>query len=377
MEHGGDVYSNGLLQGRKLLDYSSNINPLPLSTLFLYHIGEGLNKICLYPDVKYRDLKDDLLLYLKNSEQYFSVEDSDTLYLNSISRNNILVGNGASEVLDLIISSLKSITITVPSFVEYEAFSEKHKLEIHYSGLNKDMEYDYSDILLKLKDTEGLILGNPNNPNGCIINSKEFVKILDFCEDNNKLVIIDEAFIEFVLAYEQSFIRYIDKYSCLVIIRAITKFYGMPGIRFGYGITRNNKILNFLEKNQNPWSVNCFAEVAVKYALVDEEYINKSKIWIREERNFLIKELENIKYIEKAYQSHGNYFLCKLKYINSNNFYDFMLQEGILIRNCSNYRGLDNSYVRVAIKDREANMVFIEKLKLLEKNLVMESHYDE
>lgn len=158
MKHGGDVYSHGILEGKKILDYSSNINPLPISKEFSSRIKEALEMVILYPDVKYRTLKDDIIQYLKKSESYFlKFEDkSENLtelyegkyiqgsfldeeysapemtleklkptsevrelkvtsdYLKEISRENILVGNGASEILDLIISSLKSITIVVP-----------------------------------------------------------------------------------------------------------------------------------------------------------------------------------------------------------------------------------------------------------------------
>lgn len=373
MKHGGDVYSDGLLKGKKLLDYSSNINPLPISEDFSAHIDEALHNVMLYPDVKYRTLKDNIIQYLSASEEYFSKEhkkSSEKSYLSNIARENILVGNGASEILDLVISSLKSITIVVPSFVEYEDFSKKYDLKINYSYLNENMEYDYNNILSALEETEGLIIGNPNNPNGCIIDFNKFKDILDRCEQCNKLAIIDEAFIEFILDYDKSLIRYIDKYSCLVIVRAITKFYGMPGIRFGYGITRNEKLLRYFSNNQNPWSVNCFAELAVKYALKDEEFINKSKLWIEEERSFMEKSLNSINFIEKVYISYGNYFLCKLKYISSYNLYEKMMKRGILIRNCDNYKGLNEYFIRLAVKDRKSNETLIKLLKDLENEVL-------
>ncbi|MEG0773067.1 histidinol-phosphate transaminase [Clostridium sp.] len=413
MKHGGDVYSHGILEGKKILDYSSNINPLPISKEFSSRIKEALEMVILYPDVKYRTLKDDIIQYLKKSESYFlkfedESENSTELsegkyiqgsfldeeysapkmtleklkptsevrelkvtsdYLKGITRENILVGNGASEILDLIISSLKSITIVVPSFVEYEDFSKKYKVSINYSYLNQGMEYDYEDILLKLENTEALIIGNPNNPNGCIIDADKFMRILDMCEKLNKLVIIDEAFIEFVLDYDKSIIQYIDKYKCIVIVRAITKFFGMPGIRFGYGITRNEKLMHYFSNTQNPWSVNCFAELAVKYALKDAVFIDKSKAWINTERKYMYNMLSNISFIEKVYISYGNYFLCKLKYISSGKLYDHMLNHGILIRNCDNYVGLDDSYVRLAIKDRSSNEVLLKTLEVIAENI--------
>ena len=362
MKHGGDIYTEGTLIGRKLLDFSSNVNPIPISEKFKNNIGEALGKVPLYPDIKYRELKNNLLNYLFKSDEYFNGNGYKEDYFKSIDINNIIVGNGAAEILDLVISYLKSITIVVPSFVEYDDFSKKHKLSINYSFLNESMEYDYEDILAKLQDTEGLIIANPNNPNGCIINHEKFKKILNYCEANNKLVIVDEAFIEFILDNNKSIINCINSYSCIVVVRAITKFFSMAGIRFGYAISKNNRLLEFIQQNQNPWTVNCFAEVAVKYALFDEEFINKSKGWLICERDFMRSQLNTIDFIEKVYESNGNYFLCKIKGITSSELLKELMKKKILIRNCNNYIGLDDSFVRIAIKTRDMNETIISAL---------------
>ncbi|MFR1708506.1 MAG: pyridoxal phosphate-dependent aminotransferase [Clostridium sp.] len=362
MKHGGDIYTEGTLIGKKLLDFSSNVNPIPISENFKDNIGEALGKVPLYPDIQYRELKNNLLRYLYKSDEYFKGDLEKGDYLKDINIKNIIVGNGAAEILDLVISYLKSITIVVPSFVEYNDFSKKHKLNINYSFLNENMEYDYEDILIKLKDTDGLMIANPNNPNGCIINQEKFKKILNYCEGNNKLVIIDEAFIEFILNNNKSIINYINNYSCIVIVRAITKFFSMAGIRFGYAISKNINLLEFIKHNQNPWTVNCFAEIAVKHALFDDKFISKSKDWLIGEREFMESQLKSIEFIEKVYVSNGNYFLCKIKEINSSKLLKELMKKGILIRNCDNYIGLDDRFVRIAIKTREMNIAIISAL---------------
>ncbi len=362
MKHGGDIYTEGTLIGRKLLDFSSNVNPISISKDFKENIGEALEKVPLYPDIKYRELKNNLLNYLFKSNEYFNGNAYGKEYFNSIGIENIIVGNGAAEILDLVISYLNSITIVVPSFVEYEDFSKKHKLNINYSFLNEFMEYDYEDIFTQIQNTEGLIMANPNNPNSCIIDHCKFKNILDYCEAHNKLVIIDEAFIEFVLDDNKSIINYIHNYSCIVIVRAITKFFSMAGVRLGYAISRNNKLLDFIICNQNPWTVNCFAEVAAKYALFDEKFIDESKNWLISERAFMKKSLNEIKIIQKVYESKANYFLCKIKGITSSELLKQLMEKGILIRNCNNYTGLNDSFVRVAIKTRDMNETIIKAL---------------
>jgi len=136
----------------------------------------------------------------------------------------------------------------------------------------------------------------------------------------------------------------------------------MAGVRLGYAISRNNKLLDFIISNQNPWTVNCFAEVAAKYALFDEKFIDESKNWLISERTFMKKSLNHIKIIQKVYESKANYFLCKIKGITSSELLKQLMEKGILIRNCNNYTGLNDSFVRVAIKTRDMNETIIKAL---------------
>ncbi|MFD3158444.1 pyridoxal phosphate-dependent aminotransferase [Haloimpatiens sp. FM7330] len=344
--HGGDIYTNGILKGRELIDFSSNINPLGIPKSFINHINEAVESTTKYPDIKYRQAIESLKEYTKISKDYF------------------VLGNGAAEVIDLVISCFKKILIVVPSFVEYEIDAKKYDCNIEYSYLRKeDKSYDYEDILYKLKDNQAVIIGNPNNPNGGIIDKNKFKNILEFCEKRNKVVIVDEAFIEFTGDINESYINEVENYKCLFIIRALTKFFGMPGIRFGYGISKNIELLNKIKSKQNPWNINCFAEMAVKYVLKDKEYIQNSLKWIKEERRFLSKKIKEISFIDKVYETNGNYILVKLKGINCIELYDCCLQKGILIRKADNYVGLDETYVRFAIKDRKTNEKLVKVLK--------------
>lgn len=364
MIHGGDVYTEGVHKGRDLIDYSSNINPLGVPKSFMNNIGEGINALTRYPDIEYRDVLKSLENYTDCPESYF------------------VLGNGAAEIIDLVIACHKSLLIVVPSFVEYEIDAKKWGCSIEYSYLKEitngkelskheygQLSYDYEDILNKLQKVEALIIGNPNNPNGNIINKEEFQKILKYCEDNNKVIIIDEAFIEFTGKEQHSFDKELKKYKCLFIIRALTKFFAVPGIRFGYGISSNSDLIKSIKQKQNPWNINCFAEVAANYVLKDNDYIQKSKQWIREERPIFLKELGSISFIEKVFFTHGNYVLCKLSGTNSEEFYDLCLTEGFVIRKADNYRGLNHLYVRLAIKDRINNEKLITMFKKLSENM--------
>lgn len=354
MIHGGDIYTDGLLKGKELLDYSSNINPLGVPESFKSNIHKALDALVRYPDIQYRELKTCLGKYL-NTEV-----------------NNIFLGNGAAEILDLCQCSLKSIIICAPSFSEYELNAKKWGINIDYSYLierktnkyNKSyvLDYDYKDILKKLEKNDGLIIGNPNNPNGSLIDKEEFKEILKYSEENNKIIIIDEAFIEFASREYKSFVREVENYKCLMIVRALTKFYGMPGIRFGYGVTSNHELKRRLEERQNPWNINAFAEEATKIVVFDEEYISKTYDWLEKEREDFEEKLNQVEVLDKIYSTNGNYFLCESK-LSSNEIYARMKEKGILVRKADNYEGLSSNHIRIALKDRENNTKFLEAIR--------------
>ena len=387
LKHGGDIYTEGILKGKSLLDFSSNINPLGVPESFRDHIQEALESAIRYPDLQYRCLKEYIENYLQFSRKYFTENTEEDLnkksalyeikeklsyrndkekekYLlyNNVNVRHLVLGNGAAEIIDLVISCFKSICIVIPSFVEYELNASKWGCEIEYSYLDVEMNYDYEDIALKLKKVEALIIGNPNNPNGGVIDKYKFKSILDYCENNGKTIIIDEAFIEFTGKRNFSFLEEIEKYKCIFIIRALTKFYAMPGIRFGYGISKNKIIIDKIKSKQNPWNINCFAETAVKYVLKDKNYIEESLQWIEREREFMYYRLKNVKIIGKAYKTYANFILCKIEGTSCEELYKFCLENGIIIRRCENFKGLSENYIRLAIKDRKSNEKILELL---------------
>ncbi|SCK03877.1 Threonine-phosphate decarboxylase [uncultured Clostridium sp.] len=345
--HGGDIYTEGLLKGKELIDYSSNINLLGVPNSFYEGVKEATNLINHYPDIQYRSTKEAIIKYHKIS----------------IDNDNIILGNGAAEVLDLAVSTLRSICIIAPSFSEYEISSKKYGLELKYSYLNNDMTYNYEDILDKLKSCDGIIIANPNNPNGCNIDKERFKEILNYCEANEKRIIIDEAFVEFSGDKAYSFIDEVINYKSLILIRAITKYFALPGIRLGWAISSDKEILSKLREKQLPWNINTFAAISLKYLLEDREYIKKSLSVNIIEREFLINELRKISLFDRVFESNSNFLLCKLNNVVDQELFEFALNNGILIRKCGNYRGLDNSFIRLAVKSRENNRILLDMLR--------------
>ncbi len=352
IEHGGDIYTEGKFKGIDLVDFSSNINFMGVPKSFTKNIYKALENITCYPDLKYREGK-------------FHIKE----YLNhGIVEENIILGNGAAEIINLAISELKKPCIVVPSFSEYETVAKNSSEEIVFSHLNEDFSYNYKDIMDKIVDCDSLVIANPNNPNGGIINKEAFKEIVKFCEEHKKKVIIDEAFVEFINDNNQSFIDMCSRFKCLFIIRAFTKFFAMPGIRLGYGISSDVNFIEKLSKRQIPWNINTFAEIAIKSVLKDEEYINNSKVATEKEREYFTKKLESFKFIHKVYESHTNFLLLKLENINGETLFNYCISKGILIRRCRNFRGLNDNYIRLAVKSREDNYKILTALLDFEKD---------
>ena len=227
--HGANVELMAIQHNKNpkdILDFSSNINPKLIPNLETY-ILEGLKECTSYPDINYTNLR-------KNISDYVGVNPKF-----------IIPGNGATEIIYLLMKSInKRLAIFNPTFSEYKRGAELNNLEILHLDLDKNnnFEIDADIVQANINNFDSLFICNPNNPNGKV---KNLEKILELIIENNKLLIVDETFMEFVENEEQySLIKYVEKYENLFILKAVTKFFGMPGLRLGYGVTSNKDIKN-------------------------------------------------------------------------------------------------------------------------------------
>jgi threonine-phosphate decarboxylase len=208
-----------------------------------------------------------------------------------------------------------------------------------------------------------VFLGNPNNPTGTFLPRQELLILVKEIQRRKIFLVIDEAFID--LQEEESFIREIKNYDHLIILRSLTKFYGLPGLRLGFTVA-DSKFIKKLEKQKIPWSVNYLAQIAVREVLRDEKFISKSKSFLFEEKEFFYQELSNIKGL-KVYKPSANFIFIKLLgNISSEMLQDQLGQKGILVRDCSNFRGLEKGkFIRVAVRTLEENIKLLKELKLI------------
>lgn len=346
--HGADINSAAELYGLeadKIIDFSSNINPFIVESMDKI-VAAGVENLQKYPDIKYRRLR-------KNIADYLRVEDS-----------YIIPGNGATEIIYLLMRNLSGrLAIINPTFSEYRKGAEIAGLSVvdFVMDWEKDFELDLDEIYKGKDEFDSIFICNPNNPDGSV---REIKKLLEFAEKEGKLLIVDETFIEFADSEkERSLVNMVEKSKNLFIIRAVTKFFGIPGIRLGYGISSNRELLQKMYDEKEPWTINSFADSASDFIFKDEEYIRKSKEYFSKERVCMINEINKIDGI-KAFNSDANFILVRFENRNVLDVKENLLKRaGLLIRDASNFIGLDSSFARVAIKNHEQNTVLVDALR--------------
>jgi histidinol-phosphate/aromatic aminotransferase/cobyric acid decarboxylase-like protein len=316
---------------------------------------------------------------LRNVLEYYPPQNRDVAKIISkvinVEPSNIFVGNGAIEIIQALIHNFvkNKICITTPTFSSYYEFV-KEDVEILFYELHKNEDYElnvekYVNFVIE-NNPDTIILINPNNPNGGYINKEKLIFILDNLKTVTN-IIVDESFIHF--AYEDiefsqiSSQELISKYKNLIIIKSMSKDFGIAGLRAGYSVMDAVKV-NILLQNGYLWNIsgltnyffNVYAnnEFISKYNIVRKKYIINTL-------NFL-NELKKINGI-KVYPSKANFALIEI--LNGKTSFDFtmelLMNYGIYVRDCSDKIGLDGQFVRIASRSSEENLKVIEALKII------------
>ena len=346
--HGGNGKEISRKMGinyENIVDFSANINPLGMPKSVKDAIINEIDQVEKYPDITYFELKQSISKF------------------ENIKEENIILGNGAAEVLFNIVRGInpKKVLILAPTFLEYEEATKSINGKIYYYILKESNDFKIQEDILDYIDEELdlIFICNPNNPTGVITSKELLLKILNKSKANNVNLLIDESFLDFI-DENLSMIPYVDEYKNLIIIKSLTKLFALPGIRIGYGLLSNEILKDRINKIIPAWNINILAEIATKQALIDKSFIDKSIKFIHDEKEYLIKELRLIKNIH-TYKSSVNFIF--LKVINKINLKEELLRRNILIRSCSNYVGLDENYYRLAVRTRKENSDLVKALK--------------
>lgn len=334
--HGGDIYRNHVW-----LDYSVNINPFGMPEAVKQSLHDAVDACCEYPDIRAEKLKDAVGTMLSIPKEY------------------LLFGNGASELFMAIVHALtpKKTVIPVPSFYGYEHAEGAVSGEIVYFNMNEASGFGLDDAFLDVlnEEVELLFLANPNNPTGKLTDKEYLKKLLYHCKDKGIQVVLDECFIEFCSenASMLSEIKYLDN---LIIVRAFTKIYAIPGVRLGYLVCSNPVLLERIERQLPEWNLSSFAQAAGCVCAAQSAFVEKTAEYVREERRFLLENLRRLGL--KVFTGDANFILLYSEQL----LYDCLLEQGILIRDCRNFRGLSQGYYRIAVKNREDNEMLLKAI---------------
>ncbi|MEL1134599.1 threonine-phosphate decarboxylase [Desulfitobacterium sp. THU1] len=370
--HGGNLLEAAEEYGRdSFIDLSANINVFGPPEAVWRAIERSLKTIANYPDPEYRRLR-------RNMAQRYSLSEKE-----------ILLGNGAGELIFTLLHALKpsKVLIPEPAFSEYGRASracgaEVNKLILDVEGWNSlDLELVGTLRIWEkaIAENDLIFINSPHNPTGSSLKREQFERLISLAHKYKTWVVLDESFVDFLEdEIRWSGKEYLRDFPNLLVLYSLTKFYSIPGLRLG-SIFAAPSLLDRLKEQRDPWAVNGLAEEAGIAALADEGYGEQVRRRLGDSKNYFYNEFQS-RLMEgklsgiKIYPSTVNFALIEI--LSSEGAKDSLgiksrKQEiiqrlgfrGILVRDCDNFQGLSGEFIRVAIKERESMKALLEGLQ--------------
>ncbi len=343
MAHGGDCYTHVID-----LDFSVNLNPLGIPEAVSESLRASCTRADRYPDLSAGKLREDIAAFF------------------DLRQENVLAGNGASELLMAAVHALRpeKAVLPVPSFSGYaHVLKAVNCPAVCHETQPENAFQPEEDILAELTaDTDLLILTNPGNPAGGYLEEKTLERILDRCEEQDITVILDECFMELSDAPERrSMCRRLKNRPKLLLLRAFTKSFAIPAVRLGYFLSADTGLLSRIAAQLPEWNVSLQAQEAGCAALRTRGWLERARDLIRKERAFLVRELEKLGFA--ALPSDAGYLVFRDEKKRDIDWYRELLKKKILIRDCADYRGMPRRFWRIAVKKHEENEALLAAMK--------------
>ena len=341
--HGGDVYTT-----EYRLDFSANICPFGVNEAVRQAAIHGMEAVTAYPDSQCRKLRYKIAKTCAVIPEW------------------VTAGNGAADVLFSLVLAEKpgKGMILAPAFQEYEQALRSVDSEVIVWEREPEQDFRLGEEFLarleqELKEGLGMVFFcTPDNPSGALITKDILLQSLKLCDKYYARMVVDESFWEFAFDQEEkTMLPYIGQFQSLFLLRSFTKMYGIPGLRLGYGLCSDTDLLERMEEVRQPWNVSIPAQEAGIAALDETDWCRRVRSYVAEQRNWLARKLECLGC--KVYKSSANYLLFYL----DQELMEPMKNKGILIRDCSNYRGLTKGYYRIAVKTEEENRQLIDAMR--------------
>lgn len=345
--HGGNLARAAREYGieeKYFIDFSASINPLgPAPGVYRAITGE-MWRIRHYPDPDCGLLPDLLAGHL------------------GVEKANLVLGNGGAELIYILPAALKikRALVAAPTFSEYAEAVTALGGEVEYFTYGRGIE----EIIECLPGKDAVFICNPNNPTGRVIDRSSLMKVVEAAEKLGVFAVVDEAFMDFVEERQEiSLMGEAYSRSRLVVLYSMTKFFGIPGLRLGAAVA-NTEIAGLLKKHKDPWSVNTLAAVAGVAALTDKRHMEETLRLVNEERSYLGRRLSALPGV-RPYPSAANFLLVDISGtgLTPSEMVERLGRMGVLVRNCSNFKGLDVPCIRVAVRNRDENNRLIDAMK--------------
>ena len=304
------------------------------------------------------------------------------MYVNSllaakyfgISQDYIVPGNGAAELIkSLVECETGRLGIVRPTFEEYPNRLERERI-VCFQPDNDALRYGADDLIgfFSQNRVDTLLLINPDNPSGNFIPKADVLRLAEWAEEKGTRLIVDESFVDFSDDYENNSLLHddiLERYASLVVVKSISKSYGVPGLRLGIMASSNDDLIHYVRKDVSIWNLNSFAEFYMQiFGKYESDYKEACRKFIAERRRFM--ELLKDCALLEVFPSQANYFLCRVrKPYTSASLTEVLLRRfDILVKDCDTKRGLEgNNYVRISVRDQKDNDRLLEALKTLER----------
>lgn len=331
----------------QLLDFSANINPEGPPPAVIPTLRASLEdpaSLACYPDIELTELKQSLARYA------------------GVAPDNIVVANGFVPILDAALRALKirHCLVPVPAFAEYRSALTRVRIKITPQFLAPRSNFAYNIESMLAGDHDAILLANPQNPSGVSCNPETLLQLVAAAALKNIIVLLDEAFIDYIAS--ESLSPHVERFPNLIILRSVTKFHGIPGLRVAYAVG-SAELARLITYELPPWPVTTLAAYAVSAALDDAAYAERNRLLNQERRALMQSELNQLGI--HSYNSAANFLLLRLPCdIDSDLFWQRMIVDNhMVLRNCHNYDGLGDGYLRAAVRTELQNEAFVRAIR--------------
>lgn len=327
-----------------VLDFSANINFLGMPQAVREAAMLGVAESERYPDVHSR-------IFCEAAAAAHGV----TLQM-------VLAGNGAAELIYALMRAMmpQNVLLMAPSFYEYEHAAALCKAQISYITLTQQEGFLPGERYIEAldHDPELAVLIQPNNPTGHILPMHVLEAVKRSLERGKTTFLVDECFLDFVtLGQQYSLIPYLKKYKKLIVLKSMTKLYAIPGLRIGYALSSNQKLLDQTREQMQPWNLSLPAQHAGRACFSQKEYVEESLNALEKEKRSLLAALARLPITVYGHDANFIFFRAQ------SDLSEKLLKRGIRIRDCSNFTGLSDGYFRICVRNSNDNRRLLQAME--------------